>query len=136
MTESELALPPGEEGSSWSRTSGTTSADVTRVAKPVGEARPPGIVKYSASTESEFAKSSDEAGSSRIKAHGANSAAATAVVKSVDEARPPGFTKYHITRESESEPAELSGEDSVARIVQEITVRAKVSKEATQTANS
>ena len=119
-TESELAMPPGEDGPLWFRTIDTTSADVTTVAKLVGEARPLGIVKHSALTESWFAKSS------RIKADGTNSAAATAVVKSVDEARPPGFPKYHVTCETESEPAESSS----MRIVQKITMCVKVGEEA------
>ena len=90
-SEPELAESSGDDddaGSSWSRANSTTSADVTAVAKTVGEFRPPGIAKFSASTESEFTKSSDEAGSSRFKANDTNSAAVTAVVKSAAEARP------------------------------------------------
>ena len=55
-TESELAKLSGKAGSSESGAKGTTSADVTAVAKSVAEARPPGIENCSASTESEFSK--------------------------------------------------------------------------------
>ena len=73
----------GEAGSSWSSASDTTStaatAVATTVAKSVGEAWPPGIAKYSASTESELAKSHGEGGSPWCRANG-TSAAAIAVV--------------------------------------------------------
>ena len=44
-TESELARPSAEDGSSESRAKGTTSAAATAVVKSVGEARPHGIAK-------------------------------------------------------------------------------------------
>ena len=47
----EFAKSSGEAVSSWPRASGTTSAAATAVAQSVGEARPPGIAKYSATTE-------------------------------------------------------------------------------------
>ena len=50
--KSVLSEPPAElheeAGPSWSRASGTSSADVSAVAKPVDEARPPEITKYTA----------------------------------------------------------------------------------------
>ena len=75
MMKSELAETSGEAGPFRSRASGvwwscaflvqskkgTTSADVAAVAKIAGEARPPGFMKYSATSESEVAESSDEA---------------------------------------------------------------------------
>ena len=71
-----------EAGSSWPREDDTTSADVTAVAKSVGEALPPGIAKYSATTESELAKLSAEDGSFESGAKGTTSAVVTAVAKS------------------------------------------------------
>ena len=38
--ESDVAVSPGEDGPSWSRTSGTTSAGVSEVARTVGGAQP------------------------------------------------------------------------------------------------
>ena len=48
------------------RSNGTTSGAAQTAAKSVGEDRPPGITKCSATSESELAKSSDEAGPSSI----------------------------------------------------------------------
>ena len=110
----ELAESSGEAGSSGLGANDTTNAAVTAVAKPVGEARPPGFVKYSAASESELAKfflKLGPLGSSWTRANGMNSALATAVVMSVGEARPPGFVKYSVMSESESELAESSGDD-------------------------
>ena len=45
----------------WLGVDDTTSADVIKVAKTVGEARPPGIEKQSVTTASDIALSSDEA---------------------------------------------------------------------------
>ena len=42
----ELAVSSGEAGSFGPRANDTTNAAITAVAKPVGEARPPGFVKY------------------------------------------------------------------------------------------
>ena len=69
----------------------------------VGEARPPGLAEYSATTKSEFAESSgeSEAGSSWSRAKCTTSAANTAVAKSVGEGRFLGIAKYNVTSESE-----------------------------------
>ena len=82
-----------------------TAADVTAVARPAGEAGPPGIVKQSATTEPELAESSDGVGSSWSRAKGMNSAAAAAALKSAGEARFLRFVKY-VKTGSEPELAE------------------------------
>ena len=79
----------------------TTSADVTIVAKAVGEARPSGIAKHSTVTEPDIAVSSGEAGPSWRRAHDMNSAAATATAKSAGEARPPRIVKHRATTKPE-----------------------------------
>ena len=104
----EFATFCGEAGSSWSRAHGTTSANVAAVVKLAGEAPPPGLVKYSATSESELAKFClmlGPLGSSWARASGMNSAGTTAVVKSVGEARPLGFVMCSGMSESESELA-------------------------------
>ena len=65
-------------------------------AKPVGEDRPPGITKYSATSKSELANPSGEAGHSWA-AYGTTSADTVAVAQSVGEARPPEFMKHSAT---------------------------------------
>ena len=76
---------------------GTTSADDRTGAKPVGEARPPEIAKYTATTKSELAEM-DEARPPGIAKY-------TATTKSelaeMDEARPPGIAKYGVATEPE-----------------------------------
>ena len=73
LTENEVAesYGEGEVGSSWSRTTCTTSTDeMAADAKSVVEARPSGIAKQSATTESVVAESSGKAGSSGSRADG------------------------------------------------------------------
>ena len=69
----------------------------TTLAKTVGEPRPPGIAKNSATTEA----SSGEAGPSWTEADGTTSADDTAPVKSAGEARPPGIAKCSAVTERE-----------------------------------
>ena len=77
-----------------------SSAGVTAVEEPVGEARPPGVAEHSATTGLAVALSSDkgEAGSSWSRKKGTTSAAAT---KSVGEVRPPGIAKFLVVAKSE-----------------------------------
>ena len=114
LTESELVVPPCEDGSSWSRTSGTTSVDVSAVAKPVSEVRPLGFVKYSGSAESDVAVSYCEDGPPWSRTSGNASADVTTVVKPVDKARPPGIVKYSASTESQF--AKSSDEAGSSRI--------------------
>ena len=108
-TDSELTVPIGEAGTSWSKATGTTSADdteVTAVAKPAGEDRPPESVMCSGTSESAPAESAgdeDEAGSLWSRTIGTTSADATTAAKSVGEAMPPEFVMYCATSESELE---------------------------------
>ena len=60
---SELAVSSGEAGSARPGEEDTTSADVTAVARPAGEAQPLGIAKQSATTKPEPAETSGEVGS-------------------------------------------------------------------------
>ena len=90
----ELAVSSGEAN--------TTSAEVTAVAKPAGEARPPGIAKHSASTEPELAACSGEAGHSRSRETGTTSADETTGANPVGEARPPVLAKCRATTTSAS----------------------------------
>ena len=94
-TASELAVSSGEAGSARPGEKDTTNADVTAVARPAGEARPPGIAKQSATTKPELAESSGEAGSPWSRAGDTTNTdfTAAAAVKSVGEARPPRFVK-------------------------------------------
>ena len=64
---------------SWSRAQGTTSADVTAVAKSFGEIPPLGLAKHSDTTESDLVKSSGGAGHSWSRVNGTTSADATKV---------------------------------------------------------
>ena len=68
-TESELARPSGEDGSSESGTKVTTSTAGTTVAKSADEARLLGFEKYSATSdpESDLAETSDEESSDEAK---------------------------------------------------------------------
>ena len=52
-TAESYAEKSGGAGPSWSGARGTTSADVTAVARTVGEAQPPEFAKYSATSDSE-----------------------------------------------------------------------------------
>ena len=94
----ELAVSSGEAGSSGLGVDDTTSAAVTAGGKSVGEARPPGIAKHSASTESVLEVSSVEAGSFGPGANDTISVSTAAVAKSVEGPRPPGIAKYSAAR--------------------------------------
>ena len=63
---------------SWPRANGTGSAAATAAVKSAGDARPPGIVKQSATKKPELAESSGGAGPPWSRANG-NSAADSAV---------------------------------------------------------
>ena len=78
-----------------------TVPPATAAVKSVGEARPPGVAKQSATTEPELVGSCGGAGPSWSRAYG-NSAADAAAVKSAGETRSSRIVKYSVTSESES----------------------------------
>ena len=88
----EVIEVPKISWSSWPGADDTASADVTTVAKTVGESRPPpGIAKHSTTTE----MSSGEAGPSWSTANDLNSAADTAAVTLSQSTRKTKMKKKH-----------------------------------------
>ena len=89
----ELAVLSGEAVSSGPGECALTSAAATAAAKPVVEARRPGITENSAPTESVCTVSPCEAGFYGSSSGGRDRASATGIVQSVGEVRSPGFVE-------------------------------------------
>ena len=113
----ELEVSSGEVGSSGpgERASerDTTDAADTAFEVPVGEARPLGILQYSAATASEVGGSSGEAGSSWPGADDTTLPDDATVAKAVGGAWPPGIAEHGVT--TASALAVSSGEAGSAR---------------------